>query len=57
LRDCHNENPFGCMTCSLISCPFHRKEEFCHEVNSENCETCKIEHCRFAGAAHETADV
>jgi hypothetical protein len=57
LRDCHNENPLGCMTCSFSMCPFYRKEEFCHEVNSESCQTCNVEYCRYAGVAHETADV
>jgi len=57
LRECHAENPLGCMTCSFSMCPFYRKEEFCHEVNSESCPSCNVEHCRYAGVAHETADV
>jgi len=57
LRECHSENPLGCMTCSFSMCPFYRKEEFCHEVNSESCPSCNVEHCRYAGVAHETADV
>ncbi len=54
LRECHDENPLGCMTCSFSMCPFYRKEESCHEVNAESCASCNVEPCKFHGVADET---
>jgi hypothetical protein len=55
LKDCHEENPLACMTCSFSHCPHYHKPEDCRNLNPDSCMNCNIEYCQYKGVANETA--
>ena len=54
LKDCQNENPLGCLTCTFSNCLHFRDSDTCHSTNLKSCKSCNIDYCKFRGVQHET---